>query len=411
VDLYVARQPILDRSRRTYAYELLFRDGLVNAFGAEDPDLATARVIDTSFFVLGIETLTGGRKAFVNFTRQALVGGYASALPSNLLVVEILEDVPADPDVLTACRALKAGGCAIALDDIVTTAPPRGFLDLADIVKVDFAKTSAFRRHQIARALRRPGTKMLAEKVETQEDFNQALHSGYEYFQGYFFARPSIVAGRAIPASKLNILNLISEVHRPELVHAHVENIIKHEVSLTLKLLTHLRTAAWGFRRPIESSQHAILLLGDRGLRKWASVVAMAALGSDQPNELVIASVVRASFCEGPLHDMGLGDLAQDGFFLGLFSTIDAFLGRPLPEAVDRLPVSEEVRIALLGGDNVLRGVYDVVLAWEWRAWDEVSLAAAGLGLRSEEIAARYKIALEFGNSVALVEGGRPARV
>jgi c-di-GMP-related signal transduction protein len=180
----------------------------------------------------------GGRKAFVNFTRQALLGGYASALPSNLLVVEILEDVPADPDVLKACRALKAGGCAIALDDIVTTAPPRGFLGLADIVKVDFAKTSAFRRHQIARALRRPGTKMLAEKVETQEDFNQALHSGYEYFQGYFFARPSIVAGRAIPASKLNILNLISEVHRPDLVHAHVENIIKHEVSLTLKLLT-----------------------------------------------------------------------------------------------------------------------------------------------------------------------------
>ena len=160
----------------------------------------------------------------MNLTRQALVGGYTSALPSNLLVVEILEDVPADPDVLKACRALKAGGCAIALDDIVTTAPPRGFLDLADIVKVDFARTTAFRRHQIARALRRPGTKILAEKVETPEDFNQALHSGYEYFQGYFFARPTIVAGRAIPASKLNILNLISEVHRPELDHAHDEH-------------------------------------------------------------------------------------------------------------------------------------------------------------------------------------------
>jgi c-di-GMP-related signal transduction protein len=140
-------------------------------------------------------------------------------------------------------------------------------------------------------------------------------------------------------------------------------------------------------------------------------VVAIAALGSDQPNELVIASVVRASFCEGLLHDMGRGDLAQDGFFLGLFSTIDAFLGRPLPEAVDRLPVSEEVRTALLGGDNALRRVYDVVLAWERGAWDEVLLAAARLGLRSEEISARYKSALEFGNSVALVEGGRPARV
>ena len=140
-------------------------------------------------------------------------------------------------------------------------------------------------------------------------------------------------------------------------------------------------------------------------------MVAIAALGSDQPNELVISSVVRASFCEGLLHDMALGDLAQDGFFLGLFSTIDAFLGRPLPEAVDRLPVSEDVRTALLGGDNALRRVYEVVLAWERGAWDEVSLAAARLGLRSEEIAARYKSALEFGNSVALAESGRPARV
>ena len=136
--------------------------------------------------------------------------------------------------------------------------------------------------------------------------------------------------------------------------------------------------------------------------------MAIAALGSDQPNELVIASVVRASFCEGLLRDMGLDDLAQDGFFVGLFSTIDALLGRPLPEAVDRLPVSEEVRTALLGGDNALRRVYNVVLAWERGAWDEVSLAAAGLGLQSNEIAARYKSAVEFGNSVASTEAGRP---
>jgi c-di-GMP-related signal transduction protein len=261
VDLYVARQPILDRSRRTYAYEILFCDGLVNAFSAEDPDLATARVIDTSFFVLGIESLTGGR---------------------------------------------------------------------------------------------------LAEKVE--------------------------------------------------LDHAHVENIIKHEVSLTLKLLTHRRTAARGFCRPIESIQHAILLLGDQELRKWASVVALAALGSDQPNELVVASLVRTSFCEGLLHDMGLGDLAQDGFFLSLFSTIDAFLGRPLPEAVDRLPVSEEVRTAPVGGDNALR-VYDVVLARERGAWDEVSLAAARLGPAERGDRCALQERLEFGNSVALVEGRRPARV
>jgi len=406
VDLYVARQPILDRFRRTHAYELLFRDGTANAFSGGDPDLATAKVIDTSFFVLGLETLTGGRRAFVNFTRDTLVDGYASALPKSLLVVEILEDVPADAEVLQACRALKGAGYTIALDDIVTSTPPPALLALADIVKVDFRQTTADARRRIAHELCRCGIKMLAEKVETEEEFAHAVADGYDYFQGYFFARPTIVAGREIPASKLNILRLLREVHRPDPNHARVENVIKHEVSLALKLLTHLSTAAWGLQRPVESVQHAILLLGDRGLRKWASVVGLATLGNDRSNELVVTSVIRANFCEGLLVELGLAEHAQDGFFLGLFSMIDAFLGRPLAEAVERLPVSDEVRTALLGGDNVLRRIYNVVLAWERGAWDEVSLAAGALGLRDDAIAACYRSAVEFGNSVASTEGG-----
>lgn len=411
MDVYVARQPILDRFRRTHAYELLFRDGTANVFSGGDPDLATAKVIDTSFFVLGLETLTGGRRAFVNFTRDTLVGGCASALPCNLLVVEILEDVPADAEVLQTCRALKEAGYAIALDDIVTSTPPQALLALADIVKVDFRQTTAETRRHIAQEIGRRGIKMLAEKVETEEEFAQAVADGYDYFQGYFFARPTVVAGREIPASKLNILRLLKEVHRPDPNHARVEDVIKHEVSLALKLLTHLRSAAWGLRQPVESVQHAILFLGDRGLRKWASLVAMATLGNDRPNELVVTSVIRASFCEGLLVELGLDDQAQDGFLLGLFSMIDAFLGRPLAEAVERLPLSDEVRTALLGGDNVLRRTYNLVLAWERGAWDEVSVAAAALGLCDDAIAARYRTAVEFGNSLASTEGGSLTRV
>src|SRR5215510_4257255 len=400
MDICVARQPILNRFRQTHAYELLFRDGLTNAFSAEDPDRASTRVLD--------ETLTGGRPAFVNFTREALIGGHAGADPGKLLVIEILEHVP-DPDFLRSCRTLKAAGCTIALDDVVTATLPPGLVALADIVKVDFSKTSAFTRHHIARTLRRPNMKMLAEKVETEKEFRQALDSGYEYFQGFFFARPGIVAGRAIPASKLNILNLIREAHRSDVLHARVEDIIKHEVSLAFKLLTHLGAAAWGLRRPVESVHDAMIFLSDQALQKWASVVAVAALGNDPPNELLVASVARASFCEGLLIEMGRADLAQDAFFLGLFSMIDAFLGRPLSEAVERLPLSEEARIALLGGDNLLRRAYTLVVAWERGAWDEVALLAADLGLSPDVIAVRYKAALEFGNSVGKSEAGKPA--
>jgi EAL and modified HD-GYP domain-containing signal transduction protein len=403
VEVYVARQPILDRFRRTYGYELLFRDGPVNAFSGGDPDVATAKVIDTSFFVLGIEAMTGTRRAFVNFTRDALVGGYASALPSQRLVIEILEDVPADAEVVESCRKLKAVGYTLALDDVVTCAPPTALLALADIVKVDFGQADAKARSLIAKTFRRSSnSRLLAEKVETEEDFVQAVADGYHYFQGYFFARPTVISGREVPASKLSILALLREVHRPDPSHAQIENVIKHEVSLALKLLTLLRTGAWGFRQPIDSVRQAVLMLGDRGLKRWASLVAMAMLGADLPNELVVTSVRRARFCEGVLREAGCDDLADAGFLLGLFSLIDAFLGLPLIEAVERLPLSDDVCAALLGqGNNVLHQAYSLVLAWDRGAWDEVSQMAGALGLSDEMLAASYRSALKFGDAMA----------
>ena len=403
MEVYVARQPILDRFRRTYGYELLFRDGPSNAFRGGDSDVATARVIDTSFFVLGIEAMTGARRAFVNFTRDALIGGYARALPSQRLVIEILEDVPADAEVVESCRRLKAAGYTLALDDVATCSPPAALLALADIVKVDFGRVDATERSLIAKTLRRSSAKrLLAEKVETEEDFTRAVADGYQYFQGYFFARPTVISGREVPASMLGILGLLREVYRPDPSHAQIENVIKHEVSLALKLLTLLRTGAWGFRQPINSVSQAVLMLGDRGVRRWASVVAMAMLGADRPNELVVTSVRRASFCERLLREAGYGDLADDGFLLGLFSLIDAFLGLPLVEAVERLPLSDDVCAALLGhGNKVLRQAYSLVLAWERGAWDEVSQVARALDLSDEALAACHRSALEFGDAMA----------
>ncbi len=402
LDLYVARQPILDRCQRTYGYELLFRDGPVNAFRGADPDVATAKVIDTSFFVLGIDSLTGGRRAFVNFARDAIVHGYASALPTTHLVVEILESVPADADVLKACRALKGAGYAIALDDVATSAPPEALLALADIVKVDFGQVAPAERSWIARELKRHrGVKLLAEKVETEVDFAEAHAAGFEYFQGYFFARPTLVSGRDIPASKVNVLQLLREVHRPDPDHAQVANAIKREVALALKLLRHLATANWGLKRPVESVDQAILLLGDEGLRTWASVVAIAMLGSDRPNELVAASVMRASFCERLLVEIGLADHAHEGFLVGLFSMIDALLGLPLAEAVDRLPLADDVRAALLGKPGTLRAVHDVVLAWERGDWTAVARTAAVIGASNANLGACHGGAAEFASSTA----------
>jgi EAL and modified HD-GYP domain-containing signal transduction protein len=398
--VFVARQPILDRSRRTCAYELLYRSGPDSGYDAPDADRATLEVIDTSFHVVGLETLTGRRRAFVNFTRDTLLKGYATSLPRECLVVEVLENVAPDAEVLEACRGLKAAGYPVALDDVITADLPGVLVDLADIVKVDFRLTDRATRSHIARALRGRGIRLLAEKVETETEFRQAHADGYELFQGYFFARPNVVSGRAIPAVKQNLLRLLHEAHRPDPNHRHFEEIIRQDMALAFKLLAHLRGAAWGQRRPVDSVRSALLLLGDRGIRKWASIVAIATLGQDRPPELVVTSLVRASFCEGIMTDRDQGPMGEEGFLVGLFSTIDAFLDLPLREALDRLALDDTVCAALLGGGHALRSVLDLALAYERGDWTDVSRLAGVVGVAADRLPPRYREAVAFGNAV-----------
>jgi EAL and modified HD-GYP domain-containing signal transduction protein len=405
VDAFVARQPIFDRARRTYAYELLFRAGRTE-HGAPggDPDQASIRVLDIAYLLLGIERVTGGRPAFVNFTRDTLVKGYASIAPGSSIVVEILESVVADAEVLEACRRLSEAGHLIALDDVVCDQVSPELLEVADIVKVDFVQNGPQERRRLVEQLRPRGLKLLAEKVETEEDWRQAFEAGYDYFQGYFFSRPVIIAGREVPASRLNLLRLLHRIHQPDADLGQVESIIRHEVSLTLKLLTYMNLTAFGLRQPVSSIRQALLLLGVNGVRKWASVVALASAGGDRPFELVVTSVVRARFCELLAQRAGGEARAEDGFFAGLFSLLDAILGRPLPELLDTLPIGDDVRRALLGQAGALRGVLDVVLAYERGAWDAVARLAAAHGLDERAVAEAYVTAVAWGNSTASME-------
>jgi c-di-GMP-related signal transduction protein len=399
MDVFVTRQPIFDRFRRTYGYELLFRTDTDNQFPDLNPDRASLKVIDTAFFLPGLESITGGKRAFVNFTRDTLVKGYATLIPAESIVVKVLEDVPPDAEVLDACRTLRKAGHLIALDDVVLGSWFDELVEVADIITVDFSRCRGGERRQIIRDHRPLGLKMLADKVETPDDSVQAFEAGYDYFQGYFFSRPTIVGGKRVPVSKLNVLQLLREIHRPETDVRQIEEIIKREVALPLKLLTYINSAGFGFKRRIISVAQALLILGESGVRKWASVAALSDMGCDKPFELVVTSVVRARFCESLAAKVGLGARAEDAFLMGLFSMIDALLGLPLTEAVDRLPVADDVRSALLGGDSGLRRVYDLVLAYERGRWDRVSEVSAALSLDEGAIREVYLDAVEWGNS------------
>ena len=393
---FVARQPIFDPHQKVYAYELLFRSGMDNFFDASDPDQASTSVIVDSLLLMGMEKLTGGDRAFINCTRNVLIKGYAALLPKDKVVVEILESVEPDDEVVGACLRLKRAGFMLALDDFIYEERLEPLLPLIDFVKVDFRETTERDRKALVEKLSPRGIKMVAEKVETRSELQQASEMGYTYFQGYFFSKPEIVVAQDIPGYKLNYLRVLQAVNQPEINLVELENIIKLEASLTYKLLRYLNSAFFGFRTEIRSIHHALALLGEEELKKWASLIAMAAMGADKPPELVVSVIVRAVFCESLAPRIGMTNRSNDLFLLGMMSLIDAVLDRPLPEILEKMPISHEIKEALLGVENRFRDVYETVIAYEAADWRSFAEKARKLNLDEETVPDLYLKSVEW---------------
>jgi EAL and modified HD-GYP domain-containing signal transduction protein len=376
--LFVARQPILDRDRRVVAYELLFRDGFGSGAFNVDGTAATSHVMSASVLHFGIEALTGGAPAYINVTRDVLLGGLLHALPPERIVPEILEDVPPDAEVLAACRELKRRGFRIALDDVTRENRP-DLLALADIVKVDFLKADA--AHQAALAQRFGGrAQLVAEKVETPEAFRRALDLGYHAFQGFFFARPETMSRSDIPAHQHHYLNLLRELNRPGVRLDEIGDLIRRDLSLTYRLLMYLNSAHFGLRHEVRSIRHALTLLGEREIRRWATLIALASLGSEKPGELIVMSLCRGRMLERAAELIGRADEAQDLFLLGLLSMLDAIVDCPLGECLQGLPLAAPLADALAGKPGPYRDALDLVIAYESAEWSTVFDRARKLG-------------------------------
>jgi c-di-GMP-related signal transduction protein len=398
-EVFVARQPIFDRHRQVYAYELLFRSGLKNAFGGMDPDRASIKVIADSFLRFGLQRLTGGKRAFINFTRDTLVKGYATLLPKDSIVVEILEDVEQDPEVFDACRELKQRGYLIALDDVICDDWDNPLLGFADIIKVDFRGSDARTKAALPSLIAARKIKALAEKIETRAEFDEAVGLGYTYLQGYFFSKPLVLSGRDVPGVKQRYLELLREINRTDLDFGDLEHVIKREPSLTYKLMTYINSVGFSFRNRITSVRQSLALLGEDAVRKWASVVALAGLAHEQPGELLVSSLIRARFCEVIAASVKLEERGQELFLMGLFSLLDAITSRPMHDVLADLPLADDVKMALLGNRNRLRDVLACVLAYEQGEWETFELFAAKLRLDEGETARIYLEAVEWATS------------
>jgi len=403
VEVFVARQPIFDRRLKVFGYELLFRSGLENAYDGDDPSRATLQVVTTSFFSLGVKRVVGRKRAFLNFDRELLLGDCISLLPRRVAVIELLESVRPDQEVVAACRRIKQQGYLLALDDVVSLNGIEPLLEVADIIKVDFREAPAAEQARLARRGRKLGIQMLAEKLETREELEHARGLGYDLFQGFFLARPVIIAGREIPALKLHYLQLLQEIVQPELDFIRLEEIIKQEVSLSYKQLRYINSAAFGWRKPIRSVKQALALLGENECRKWLSLVALPTLAQDKAEELVILAVLRARFCEYLAERVGLAGRRSEMFFMGMFSLLDAMLDRPLAEVLSGIALASDVRQALLGeagpGSRPAE-ILALVLSHEAADWGAVEEITRRLSLPGEAVATLYVQAAEWADQV-----------
>ncbi len=398
MDVFVARQPIFDREQKVFGYELLHRSGAVNAYECIDGDQATAEVIINSLLVIGLDILTRGQKAFINFSYNLLIKESALLLPKSLIVIEILEDVLPDEKIISSCQKLKELGYIIALDDFVYKEEFLPLLELVDIVKVCFLETDTVEREAIVKRNTHKKVKFLAEKVESQEDFQQALRMGYSYFQGYFFSKPIIIPGRDIPSFNPTYFRLLQEIYRPEIDYSQLEKYMKQDVSLSYKLLKYINSIQFGFRDEIRSIKQALAILGRKGLIKWASLLLLRNIGSNKPAELLVSSICRANFCELIAPQVRLKDRSSDFFLMGLFSHIDAFLDRPMATIIDELPMANDVKGALLGKTNTFRIVHELTADYERGDWDNFSKKVQYLKLREEAVAQMYLEALKSTN-------------
>jgi c-di-GMP-related signal transduction protein len=395
-DVYVARQPIFDKDKNIYAYELLFRDGTANYVPDIDGDVATTTLLSNTFFTIGMQTLAGGRKTFINFTQNLLEKQVPLLLPKESTVIEILEDVKPGPVLIEACQHMASRGYIIALDDFVYSRELEPLIALANIIKFDFRSTS---REQIDAYLKKLSTnnlRMLAEKVETHDEFETAQKMGFELFQGYFFCKPEIIQGREIQGSQINMMRIMTQVNNDTFSLDELEQLISRDMGIAYKLFKYLNSAFFARASKVSSVKQALVYLGEKEIRRFISLIAMSRLADGKPSELIRAACIRGKFCELLGVDAQEQISASEMFTLGMFSLIDAAIDQPMETILNELPLSRPIKLALIHAKGRLAGYIALVQSYETGQWHRVSRLATALKLNLGTLPTLYLQACQW---------------
>jgi len=394
---YAARQPILDKEKNLFAYELLFRDSIDNVFPEIDGDEATTKMIEASKFNLGIGEFTANKPAFINFTLETLSLGYAKMLSTDEVVVEILETVKPGKKLLAICKDLYDQGYTLALDDYVHKKVWTHFYPFIKIIKIDWKISSLDDIKEVKQAISNyPKIKLLAEKVETYEEYNQAVELGFELFQGFFFAKPEMVKTKSLSPSQIAMAELLYETSKPELDLVNITSVFERDVTLSYKLLRYANSPIFRRGNEISSIKQALVTLGSGELKRFLGLMFAVNVNPDKPSELINSAMARAKFCELVAHDISVPVDESIAFLTGLLSLIDAILDEKLEIILEKLPLAQEIKEPLLTKKGVLASLIQLLELIEHAEWDKTAVVMKKLGIDKDKVIKDYNEALSW---------------
>lgn len=402
MEVCIARQPIFSVYKKLYAYELLFRGDHDDECSEElAGDKATTSLLSSTFLTEGIEKISEAKPCFVNFTEKLLLQKIAVAFPQNRLVVEILEDVEPTPEIIAACTELKEMGYQLALDDFLYHPRFDPLLELVDIVKIDFVQSPVDSVYKILHKLSRfEHLKLLAEKVESYDEFEKAAKLGFHYFQGFFFSKPEKICIQELSSVKVNLLRLLAEVTKKNTTITRVGAIVSSDVALTYKLLRYLNSSHFYLLEKVESVVRAIAFLGAKRFRQFVLLAIISELATDKPEELIRLAVVRARFCELLADKNAEKRVVDELFLVGLFSLVDAMLDKTMTSLMQQMPLSEDVKNVLISRTGPYAGTLKAVEYYERGETEQCIASLSESAISRKDLGTVYLESLEYGKQL-----------
>ncbi|BFT31668.1 EAL domain-containing protein [Alteromonas sp. D210916BOD_24] len=395
---FIARQPILDKDKSVFAYELLFRDGKSGAYPEHSEE--KARFISKHFHPLGLDDISGEKTSFITFSSDTLISRFPTTLNPDSVVVELADPADNTSALFQACQHIKQLGFKLAIDDPMMVGLKHDIFPLIDIVKVDVTKARFENIEKQIPQYHDANVKLVAEQVNTQDNFSTCIDLGFDLFQGYFFSQPEARILRQLPTSKMNVVELMGASASADFDIVKISQIIERDATLSFLLFKFINNPTINKRYKITSLRHALNYMGEVEIKKFIALLSLTSLGDEKPLEIIHMSLVRAKFFDLLCEQRGIKSDPPIAFLVGLFSLLEALLDQSMPDILKQLPLSDEVNDALLGKNPEMNSYLSLVRAFESALWMTVIKQAKLLNIDQKQLHVLYNQAIVWGNGV-----------